>query len=62
MKLFISKGDKVEKGQTLFNIEAMKMQTNIKSNYKGTVEKLPLKEGENVGAGDLVVKLKVTPP
>jgi len=38
------------------------MQTNIKSNYKGTVEELPFKEGENVGAGDLVVKLKVTPP
>jgi len=62
MKLFIIEGDKVKKDETLFVIEAMKMQTNIKSNYNGTVEKIPLVEGENVSAGDLVVKLDIIPP
>ena len=59
MKLFVTEGDKVEKDQTLFIIEAMKMQTNIKSNHKGTVARIPLKEGENVEAGDLVMKLEI---
>jgi len=59
VKLFVNESDKVKNSQTLFVVEAMKMQTNIKSNFNGTVERIPLGEGENVGAGDLVIKLKI---
>ena len=57
MKLFVNEDELVEVDQTLFVIEAMKMQTNIKSNMRGKVQKIPLGEGENVEAGDLIIKL-----
>jgi len=58
MKLFVTENEDVEVDQTLFVIEAMKMQTNIKSNVKGKVKSIPLKEGENVDAGDLIIKIE----
>ena len=58
MKLFVDENDTVEIDQTLFVIEAMKMQTNIKSNMKGLVQRIPITEGENVEAGDLIIKIE----
>lgn len=51
-------GQKVEKNQPLFVIEAMKMETTITANGSGEIDKIVLKEGEMVYADDLVVVLK----
>ena len=51
-------GQKVEKNQPLFVIEAMKMETTITANGAGEIEKIVLKEGEMVYADDLVIVLK----
>jgi biotin carboxyl carrier protein len=48
VKLLVRQGDEVQKGQGLVIVEAMKMENEIKSPVKGTVEKV------NFGAGDLV--------
>ncbi|WP_423818259.1 pyruvate carboxylase [Salinimicrobium sp. TIG7-5_MAKvit] len=54
----VEPGQKVEKNQPLFVIEAMKMETTITANTAGEVDKIVLKEGDMVYADDLVVVLK----
>ncbi|WP_324720561.1 pyruvate carboxylase [Salinimicrobium sp. HB62] len=54
----VEPGQKVEKNQPLFVIEAMKMETTITANAAGEVDKIVLKEGDMVYADDLVVVLK----
>jgi pyruvate carboxylase len=54
----IKPGEKVEKNQPLFVIEAMKMETTITANSEGEVDKIVLKEGDMVYADDLVIVLK----
>lgn len=54
IRLLVKPGDKVEAGQGLLVIEAMKMQNEVKSPKTGTVEKLQAKEGQAVNAGDVL--------
>jgi len=54
IRLLVKPGDKVEAGQGLFVVEAMKMQNEVKSPKTGTVEKLSAKEGQAVNAGDVL--------
>jgi biotin carboxyl carrier protein len=54
VRVLISAGDKVEAGQGLFVVEAMKMQNEIRSPKTGTVERLLAKEGQPVNAGDVL--------
>ncbi len=54
----VAPGDKVEKNQALFVIEAMKMETTITANSDGEVDKIVLKEGDMVFADDLIIVLK----
>ena len=54
VRLLVKPGDKVEAGQGLLVVEAMKMQNEIKSPKTGTVEKLSAKEGQPVNAGDVL--------
>lgn len=56
--IVVREGDKIEKNQPLFVIEAMKMETTITSNYAAEVGKIVLKEGDMVYADDLVVVMK----
>jgi biotin carboxyl carrier protein len=52
VRVLVSAGQKVEAGQGLFVVEAMKMQNEIRSPKTGTVERLLAKEGQPVNAGD----------
>jgi biotin carboxyl carrier protein len=52
IRLLVKPGDKVEAGQGLLVVEAMKMQNEVKSPKTGTVEKLQAIEGQPVNAGD----------
>jgi biotin carboxyl carrier protein len=52
VRVLVEVGDKVEAGQGLLVVEAMKMQNEIRSPKGGTVERLHVKEGQPVNAGD----------
>ena len=54
----VKSGEKVEKNQPLFVIEAMKMETTITANAAGEIDKIVLNEGDMVYADDLVVVMK----
>jgi biotin carboxyl carrier protein len=54
VRALVKVGDKVEAGQGLLVVEAMKMQNEIRSPKGGTVERLDVKEGQLVNAGDVL--------
>ena len=45
VKILVKEGEKVEANQPIAVLEAMKMETNIISTTKGTVDKIYVKEG-----------------
>jgi pyruvate carboxylase len=51
-------GAKVNKGEKLATIEAMKMQTTLYASASGVIEKLLVEVGDSVEAGDLLVHLR----
>jgi biotin carboxyl carrier protein len=55
IRMLVRAGDKVEMAQGLLVVEAMKMQNEIRSPKSGTVEKLLVKEGQPVNAGEILV-------
>ncbi|WP_264336233.1 MULTISPECIES: ATP-binding protein [unclassified Wolbachia] len=57
VKLHVNAGDHVEIGQPLFVIEAMKMENIICAESEMVIKNIPVKEGKNVQAGDLVLDL-----
>ncbi len=54
IRVLVQAGDKVEAGQGLLVVEAMKMQNEIRSPKAGAVERLLVKEGQPVNAGDVL--------
>ena len=58
VKLFIKEGDEVKEKQPIAVIEAMKMETNILSPIKGIIDRIYVKEMQQVKAGELIAKLK----
>jgi biotin carboxyl carrier protein len=54
VRLLVKAGDKVETGQGLLVVEAMKMQNEVRSPKTGTVERLLAKEGQPVNAGEVL--------
>jgi pyruvate carboxylase len=51
-------GDAVAKGQKLFTLEAMKMETTVTANVDGTVADVYATTGTQVEAGDLIVRIQ----
>jgi biotin carboxyl carrier protein len=52
VRILVAEKGEVEAGQGVIVVEAMKMQTELKSPKKGIVAKLPVAEGATVNAGD----------
>jgi biotin carboxyl carrier protein len=54
VRVLVSQGDAVEAGAGVLVVEAMKMQNEIKSPKKGTIQKIMVGEGAAVNPGDVL--------
>jgi biotin carboxyl carrier protein len=54
VRLLVKAGERVETGQGILVVEAMKMQNEIRSPKSGTVERVLVKEGQPVNAGEIL--------
>jgi biotin carboxyl carrier protein len=54
VRVLVIAGDRVEAGQGLLVVEAMKMQNEIRSPKSGTVESVQVEEGQAVNAGEVL--------
>jgi biotin carboxyl carrier protein len=54
VRLLVAQGARVEAGQGLLVVEAMKMQNEIRSPKSGVVERLLVTEGQAVNAGEII--------
>lgn len=57
-KIVATEGNEVAEGDVLLVLEAMKMETEIRSNRAGVVSAVHVAEGESVSAGDALVTLE----
>ena len=56
-KLQVRVGDVVSEGQVVTIMEAMKMETEIRSQHAGTVVAIEISEGDSVTAGQAIIQL-----
>jgi biotin carboxyl carrier protein len=54
VRILLHQGDEVEAGTGVLVVEAMKMQNEVKSPKKGTIQKILVSEGAAVNAGDVL--------
>lgn len=55
---FVKVGQRVNKGQTVCIVEAMKIMNEIASPFSGVVEKINCKNGDVVGFNQVVIQLR----
>jgi biotin carboxyl carrier protein len=55
LKLNVQEGDAVKEGDTLFVLEAMKMENEIKAEVPGTVKEIKVSEGQSVEKGAVIL-------
>ena len=58
VRVLVQEGDRVEKGQGLVVVTAMKMETTLKAPYSGTVKKINTKPEAKVMPGDILVEIE----
>jgi pyruvate carboxylase subunit B len=56
-EVLVAPGDVVAVGQTLFILEAMKMENEVKAQAAGTVKALGVTAGQTVTQGDVVAEI-----
>ena len=57
-KIEVAVGDKVDEGDSLVILSAMKMENEIKSSISGIISKIHIKEEELVRDGQLLIAIK----
>lgn len=55
LELHVSAGDSVEDGDTVLTVETDKAAMDIPAPFSGTVEKIPIAEGDTVTVGDVLM-------
>lgn len=62
LSIGVAAGDRVEAGQAVMIIEAMKMQNELRTQRAGTVRRLAVAAGETVELGDLLLVVDTPDP
>jgi len=58
IRIAVQEGDKVEAGQTLAVVEAMKMENNLKAEKDGRVKKIHCREGDSLAVDDIILEFE----
>ena len=58
VRILVAPGDRVEKGQGLIVVTAMKMETTLCAPYSGTVVRINASEGDKVMPGQILVDVE----
>ncbi|WP_416151076.1 pyruvate carboxylase [Salipaludibacillus sp. HK11] len=58
VKVLVSKGDKVKRGDHLTITEAMKMETTVQAPFDGVIKHVYVSNGEAIQAGDLLLEIE----
>ena len=61
VQILVEAGESVEKGAQLLMVEAMKMETAVTAPRHAVVEAIAVSTGDEVEAGDLLVRLATVP-
>lgn len=56
-EIFVKEGDKVEAGQSLLVMEAMKMETELLANISGTIKAIYIIKGDRVTPGETLIEI-----
>ena len=54
-KVLVKEKDKVQEGDSLLILDAMKMENIIKSDFNGTIKKISIKENQSVSADEILI-------
>jgi acetyl/propionyl-CoA carboxylase alpha subunit len=57
-RVLVSAGERVERGQALVVLEAMKMEIKVAAPHAGLIVRLAVREGETIQRGQLLVELQ----
>ncbi|MCK5773065.1 MAG: pyruvate/oxaloacetate carboxyltransferase [Thermoplasmata archaeon] len=57
LSIRVAEGDKVDEGQIVATVEAMKMETEVKADHGGEVKKIYVGEGDAVETGTLMMQI-----
>ncbi len=58
LRVLVREGDRVEAGQGLLTLEAMKMENEIPAPKNGTIKKILIKKGDTVNTGDPLIEIE----
>lgn len=58
VRVLVNAGDRVENGDGIIVVEAMKMQNELKSPKAGVVKEICASEGTTVAAGDILARIE----
>jgi len=58
VRALVKEGDRVDKGQAVIVVSAMKMETTLTAPFAGRVIRVHVKEGDQVAAGQILVDLE----
>ena len=59
LEVLVKAGDKVQAGDTVVKLEAMKMENDLQAPGTGVVQEVRVAKGDNVSVGEVLVLVSV---